>query len=205
MQSQRTDRKSAADELVTHDELAEALERQPTDAQGASAGGGPLVGLVVELNQYNRYTVQLADAAQAGQSPAGIADAKVEAINLAEPFDQAGQLEAGTPLLIWPSQGLYFASQPAGGEAAESGYWAKVVSGSGPTYTVRHQAASGQSTFADAGGAGDVTAANTWELSVDTAATADVPAGAIVRIHEEPDGDGMTRRFFFYPIHAVYR
>jgi hypothetical protein len=42
-------------------------------------------------------------------------------------------------------------------------------------------------------------------LTVDDEATADVPAGAVVRVWEQPDSSEQTRRFFFYAIHSVYR
>ncbi len=195
---------------VRRSELDAAIRQSAVaPAQGGSASAAPLPGLIIENESTNRYTVQLAEIVSPGQPPEPIDGEQVSAINLAEPFDQAGDLEADTPVLIWPGQGLYLFScpVPADPPAAQddSSWWARVVSGQGPGYTVRRQIAGGAGSFANAPGSEDADAANTWELSVDGEASADVPAGAIVRVFEAPDSGDVPRRFFFYPIHAVYR
>ena len=197
--------------FVGRDELAASIERSAHEpAQGGSASGAPMLGLIVEAQSYNRYEVALAIDAGPGQPPAAINGERVVAINLAEPFDQAGQLAADTAVLLWPSQGLYVFARAAGQEStgeppATDDYWAKVLEGDGPGYTVRRQTPDGDDGFTDADGAEDVSAANVWELTVDDAATADVPAGAVVRVWEEPDTSAQPQRFFFYAIHSVYR
>ncbi|MCG3180552.1 MAG: hypothetical protein BIFFINMI_02914 [Phycisphaerae bacterium] len=198
-------------EVVTRAELESRLaDLPPAPADGVGADATPRLALVVENVGYNRYTLQAADDAGAGASPAGLEGLQIEAVNVAEPYDQDGAIAAGTVVLAWPSQGLWLFAQAvaSGGQTGDAAsYWAKIVSGTGPAYTVRRQTPSGATTFANAGGSADVTAYNTWELTVDAGATADVPAGAVVRVFEEQDtGDPpTTRRFFTYPLHAVYR
>lgn len=195
--------------LVSRDELAGAVDaRAIAPAQGASDPAAAVLGLIAAVASNNRYTVYLADAAAPSQPPTAT-EATIEAANLAEPFDAPGQLAVGSPVLVWPAAGAYLFCQPLPGEGGGSGetapsYWAKVLSGSGPSYTVRRQTPASATTFADAD-ALDLSAANVWELSVDPDATAAVPVGAIVRVWEEPDTGNTTRRFFSYPIHAVYR
>ncbi len=203
----RTDDRSIVRETVSGPELSTELARhRRMPAQGGSSSGAPALGLVAEVLGYNRYTVQIATPGTSGQAPQAISAEQVTATNLAEPFDEIGQLPAGTPLLLWPSAGEWFCSQPVGGgEAIGDSYWAKVLSGSGPAYTVRRQIAANANSFADADGAPAESAANTWELSVDPSATGNVPTSAIVRVWAEPDNSGTTQRFFTYPIHAVYR
>jgi hypothetical protein len=197
---------------IDREELAAEIGRAIVEpAQGGSLTGAPLLGLVVAAESYNRYTVALAQAQPPGQAPTTIAGEQIVATNLAEPLDRTGQLAAGTAVLVWPSQGLHLFCLPVPAEPSgntSSGpvsYWARITNGEGPHYTVQRQIANGAGGFADAGGVVVVTAANVWELAVDPAATADVPAGAIVRVWEEADTAGQTQRFFFYAIHSVYR
>jgi hypothetical protein len=152
----------------------------------------------------------LAQAEPAGQPPTAIAGEQIVATNLAEQIDSPGQLPAGTAVLVWPSQGEHLFCLPPPQQASSTpagptNYWARIVDGGGSQYTVRRQIASGAGGFADAPGFDVVPAANVWELTVDPAATADVPAGATVRVWEEADASGQTQRFFFYAIHSVYR
>ena len=180
----------------------------PRPAQGAAWNATALLGLIVELDYYNQYVVQLAQDAGPGSPPSFRPGAQVVAVNVAEPFDEDGQLEADTPVILWPSQGLYFFSRAPEPEAEEppaaTSYWARVVTGGGPDYLVLRVIADGATSFADAGPA-SVSAANVWELTVDTAATATVPVSAIVRVWEEPDDEDNLRRFFSYALHTVYR
>ena len=185
---------------IDRDELAAELGRAIVEpAQGGSLSGAPVLGLIVALAQ----------AEAAGQPPTAITGEQILATNLAEPVDHSGQLPAGTAVLVWPSQGLHlFCLPPQPSDSTSSGpisYWARIAAGGGPQYTVRRQVASGAGAFADAAGFDVVTAANVWELTVDPAATADVPTGAIVRVWEEPDTSSQTQRFFCYAIHSVYR
>lgn len=177
-------------------------------AEGGSVMPAGMLAVIIENTLYNRYCVQLAEPGLPGDQPTPIENAFVSAVNVAESFDESGELEAGTVVLVWPSQGDYTFCFPRPVEPPEptsNSYWAKIVSGDGPIYTVRRQAATDSESLQDASGAENVSAANVWELTVDPGASAAVPVGAVVRVFEGPDADEQTRRFFFYPIHTVYR
>ncbi len=180
---------------------------QPTyhDALGrlAQAGGAAGVQLVrlIELAAGNRYTARPVEFGDDGETQLVGTDT-LEVTNLAEPADGSGSVPEGADAVAVDVEGRWvvFVRQ-----ATAATFPARIIAGQGgAAYTVREQAATGAGTFADKGGAADVTAHNLAELSLGPGAAVDDDTIVIVTTLTDTGTPPTLRYVFDHPVYAKY-
>lgn len=152
-------------------------------------------------DEANRYTARPI-AFDADGQPDTVGEATLTVVNLAEPTNTPGQVDADTDAVAVDVGGRWVVFLPPSSHAI---FPAKVISSQGnAAYSVREQAATGAGTFTDADGATDVTAHNLAELSLGDGAALD--QDIIVLVHAILDsGDPPTVRYVFdHPAYAKY-
>lgn len=85
--------------------ITRAQQQEGTETQRVTAPGARPTAWVIKivgLDCYNIYNVQVVQLGSAGVWPAGVG-AQMQAVNVAEPFDESGQLPAGTYAIMFRS------------------------------------------------------------------------------------------------------